>query len=105
MVWTDEKRQAEMEGFRRRRVREALAAVVVVVAIVWAALATYDRRGGPIGSWRGLTALAVVVGYFVFHALNWRCPACGRYMRQFDWRRPSCAECGAALAASPDARE
>jgi hypothetical protein len=39
MVWTDEKRQAEMEGFRRRRVREALAAVVVVVAIVWATIA------------------------------------------------------------------
>jgi hypothetical protein len=98
---TDEKDQIR-EQFNRCRIREVLALLVALVAVVWAAEATYEQPGGPLGSPAGLAALGVVLACFLFHVVNWRCPACRRYLGSFRWGMPSCRWCHTKLAADAD---
>ena len=98
---TDEEAQIG-EQFQRRRIREVLALLVGLVAVVWAAEATYERPGGPLGSQVGLAALGVVLACLLFHVVNWRCPACRRYLGAFHWGMPSCRRCGTKLASDAD---
>jgi hypothetical protein len=88
--------------FQRRRIREVLALLVALVAVVFAAEDGYEQPGGPLGSPAGLAALGVVLACFLFHVVNWRCPACRRYLGFFHWGMPSCRWCGTKLAAGAD---
>jgi hypothetical protein len=90
------------EQFQRSRIREVLALLVMLVAVVWAAEDGYEQPGGPLGSPAGLAALGVVLACFVFHVVNWRCPACRRYLGLFHWGMPSCPWCGTKLASDVD---
>lgn len=94
-----ERRQEIVREFQRRRTRELLAGVPFIAAFV----VIYQLRANPeyeIGGLSGppllLAAIAVIAGVLLHHAVNWRCPACGRNF----WRGinvPLCRHCGAVF--------
>jgi hypothetical protein len=69
--------------FRKRERRQLLAVLPLMLAVVAAKLA-HDHPGGTVfaqPAWSFyVLAIALVVGSVLFALLNWRCPACGRYL-------------------------
>ena len=87
---------AVIEDFRRRRNREALAACLLAVAVAGAAVVSYFDVGRRM-AWIFAMAVAIIA-YAAFHAMNWRCPACGCYLANRSiWFTPRCDACGAAF--------
>jgi ribosomal protein L37AE/L43A len=97
-----ERRQEIVREFQRRRTREMLAGVPFIAAFV----VIYQLRANPEYEIAGLSgppllmaAIAVIAGVLLHHAVNWRCPACGRNF----WRGinvPLCRHCGAVFVGS-----
>jgi hypothetical protein len=92
----DEKVVAE---FRRRERRQLLAIIPLLLAIVLTKVA-HDHTGGTVlgvPAWiLYLVATAFVAGAVLFALLNWRCPACNRYLGR-GAPRGHCPRCGARL--------
>jgi len=85
--------------FRKRERRQLLAVLPLMLAVVAAKLA-HDHTGGAVfalPAWSFyVMAVALVVGAVVFSVLNWRCPACRRYLGRGAIRE-TCPRCGRRL--------
>jgi hypothetical protein len=97
--YTEPQKEYFKAMFARRRRHQLVVAVPAMIAIV--ALILGDEPGAgavyglPVAIWA--PALAIVVGTaLVFSFLNWRCPACNRYLgRGLNPR--FCPRCGVQL--------
>ncbi len=98
-VYTEQQKLEFKEQFRARRRRQMLATLPLLACV---ALMFWFRRqpGAQIGGlsldqllpWLGV----LVVGFIVFTLVNWRCPACRRYLGK--GIGPNfCRKCGIAL--------
>lgn len=97
---TKENRERQViREFGRRRARQ-LAAVVAVIFLMISLLWKMGHPGVLLGelSRSTVTALEVILiaGFVLFSSLNWRCPACGRYLGA-DINPRGCRKCGARL--------
>lgn len=100
----DEKGEANPEviaEFGKRRMRQLIAIIPVVMAIVPLLLL---EDAGPEGVF-GIPAvviapisIGVVIGILIFSVINWRCPACRRYLGRGMSPR-FCPKCGVPLQA------
>jgi len=77
----------ELPYIVRKRIRRILIALCVVTAVLYAV------NGAPWTLWTFVAALAV---YFLFHAVLWRCPACGVSLGNMVVPR-NCYNCGEPL--------
>lgn len=89
-----------IQEFRNRRNRQ-LAAIAISVFLLIALLWRHSHPGLIFGelSKTAVTIgeIAIIAGFIIFSATNWRCPACGRYLgRDINLRR--CRKCRAVLA-------
>jgi len=98
--YTDQQKAEFKAAFAAKRRRQwqlvvlpALAAVIVIVIV----------GGRPEGMLLGLSAavwrpvaFAVVLAAVVFSFINWRCPACGRYLGR-TFNPEYCSHCGIPL--------
>lgn len=84
--------------FELRRGRQLIAICVALFLVLFLAL-LYQR---PTAAWvfskkTVSTAQVMVIAAFIgFSRLNWRCPACNKYMGSDIYRR-YCRKCGAML--------
>jgi hypothetical protein len=91
-------RKEEEESIRRqykaRRDRQLLAISFAVILLLF--LTLIYRRPDLLGEMRKDAIVSgqvfVIVGFFVYSFLNWRCPSCGRYMGNDIFRR-TCKRC------------
>lgn len=86
--------------FRARRLRQILLVIPFLPLMI--AIATADKQTGD--TWLGLSEgallfalLPMVLLALVFSLMNWRCPACNRYLGKQLWVR-HCPQCGVQLA-------
>lgn len=85
-----------IRNFRVRQTRQYLGIAVTLVLLVSLVL-VYRRPDifGEISKRIILFAQMIcIVAFVVFSSLNWRCPACNRYLGN-DIARLSCRRCGA----------
>lgn len=85
--------------FARRRTRQLIALVPVLIAI--ALLFWFDRhRGASIAGINPdampIVPFAFVAGVVLFSLFNWRCPACSGHLGR-GWNPRYCPKCGASL--------
>lgn len=94
-----ENQNKQVREFRRRKARQVYAiilAVFLLISLVW-------KMGHP-GFFLGelsrptvsLLEIIVIAGFLLFSTVNWRCPACGRYLGP-DIDPRGCRKCGAKL--------
>jgi heme A synthase len=87
-----------MEAFRVRQGRQFLAIAATLVILVL--LTLIYKRPDILGEFSRYTIFSVqllVIAAFVgFSALNWRCPACNKYLGK-DINKHICKECGKRL--------
>jgi hypothetical protein len=100
ITYTHDQKAALRAEFARRRKRQLFVSIPLVVFMVGVLIALDEKTKAPLF---GL-APSVVVGIFVvvmggglvFSLLNWRCPACERYLGKHI--NPSfCHRCGVPL--------
>jgi hypothetical protein len=100
MQYTHEQSAGFKTEFARRRKRQLLATIpllVVVLAIAMGSGKSSNQLFGlPVTIW-GPVAAAVFIGTFAFAFQNWRCPACNKYLGK-DWGPRFCPKCGVALS-------
>ncbi len=85
--------------FKRRRTRQLTAialALFSLLSLAW----KLNHPGLLLGelSRTTVTALEIIfiAAFALFSGLNWRCPACNRYLGR-DINPPGCRKCGARL--------
>lgn len=82
-------------SYALRRRRQAVSAVPVGILAVTSAVGGGGLLGLPEGT-ALLVVGTVVLGFFGFSLVNWRCPACDAYLgRRFNPR--ACPSCGQQL--------
>jgi hypothetical protein len=100
MTYTEDQKAAFRAEFASRRKRQLLVSIPLVVVMLGVMIVLDDKSKAPA---LGLSP-SVVIGIFavvmggglVFSLLNWRCPACARYLGKHI--SPSfCHRCGVAL--------
>jgi ribosomal protein S27AE len=100
MTYTDDQKAAHRAEFASRRKRQLFVSIPLLVLMLGFMIVLDDKSKAPAF---GLSP-SVVVGVFallmggglVFSLLNWRCPACGRYLGKHI--NPSfCHRCGVPL--------
>ena len=87
-----------MENFRMRQNRQYLALAIALLLLVFSVL-LYRRSDifGEISKQTIFTAQIIIIAAFiVFSIVNWRCPACNRYLGA-DIYREICKKCGTRL--------
>lgn len=98
-AYTDHQKAEFKAEFAVKRRRQWLGVLVALVAVVGVAiLGNRPQRnllGLPASAWQTL-AIVAVLGVVVFSLINWRCPACGRYLGR-TFNPAFCARCGIAL--------
>jgi Zn finger protein HypA/HybF involved in hydrogenase expression len=93
---TEEQEKQFKRQFAARQRRQRVAATSAVVAVPLGVIASVGSGVSPIRLFVILAAGVFVLGVLVFSFVNWRCPACGRYLGQIPIRR-HCPKCGVAL--------
>jgi len=98
-AYTPQQKAEFKAEFAVRRRRRWLGVAVIFIAVLVVVL-TGNRIGGPllgIGAavWQPV-GVVVVLGAVVFSLINWRCPACGRYLGR-TINPAFCPRCGIAL--------
>lgn len=87
-----------IKAFQVRQNRQYLALAVTLLLLVF--LVFLHKRSDIFGEISRQiifgAQLAVIVSFIVFSALNWRCPACNRYLGT-DIYRHVCKKCGTRL--------
>ena len=100
MEYTEEQKATFKQQFARRRKRQLILAVPLVVMVLGFAVLTDERNQvtlpGIPASILPAVFLAVVVGALIFSLRNWRCPACDKYLGKGVNPR-FCPKCGVAL--------
>ena len=100
MTYTEDQKAAFRAEFAMRRKRQLFVSIPLVIFMVGVMIALDEKTKAPVF---GLSAsvvggiFAVVMGGgLVFSLLNWRCPACQRYLGKHI--NPSfCHRCGVPL--------
>lgn len=86
-------------AFRRRRIRQLAAALLVLAAFLVIVLPDHGVRislPGVSPDALRVAAGAAILAVLVFTAVNWRCPGCRRYLGR-SISPPYCAGCGVPL--------
>lgn len=98
-TYTREQQMEFKERFRSRRKRQIILAVPFIGVVLAVFLTRHskgqDVYGIPLEVW-GPVFLLLVLGALVFSFLNWRCPACDRYLGR-DISPRFCTQCGVEL--------
>jgi hypothetical protein len=87
-----------MKDFRVRQSRQLFAMAITLLFLIFFVL-LYKRPDlfGEISKQAILAAQVVLIAAFIgFSALNWRCPACNKYLGQ-DINRRKCRKCRTRL--------
>lgn len=97
---TFEKREDHvLKEFERRKSRQ-LTAIVLALFLLFSLLWKIRHPGIVLGELSRPAAfvleLILIAAFVLFSALNWRCPACGRYLGPNISPR-GCRKCGARL--------
>lgn len=99
MEYTEPQKQVFRTTFARRRRHQLVVAVPVMVVIVAAILGHEPGAGSvyglPVALWAPLLVVVVAVALIVSF-VNWRCPACNRYLGR-GWNPKFCPKCGVQL--------
>ncbi|MGH7470954.1 MAG: hypothetical protein ACRENP_23650 [Longimicrobiales bacterium] len=84
--------------FKRRRARQLLASGLAIIVIVPMFFGGPGRDGvGGMSESTFLTlAMVLLAGAAIYSLINWRCPACTRYLGR-SINPAFCAKCGAQL--------
>jgi len=98
--YTDDQKAAFRVEFALRRKRQLFVSIPLIVVMLGLMTVLDEKRKAPV---LGLSPSVVVAvfavlmgGALVFSLLNWRCPACGRYLGKHI--SPSfCHRCGVPL--------
>jgi hypothetical protein len=97
--YTDHQKAEFKAEFAVKRRRQWLAVLPALAAVVVIAIVSGRQAGGFLGLdpaiWQPI-AFVVVLGAVGFSLVNWRCPACGRYLGR-TFNPAFCARCGIAL--------
>ena len=100
MEYTEEQARGFKEEYSKRRKRQLLATLPIVLVMLAVSLGGRGRPdelfGLPAAVWGPLLA-AVFVGALAFAFKNWRCPACNRSLGK-NWALRFCPKCGVGLA-------
>jgi hypothetical protein len=100
MTYTEDQKAAHRAEFAMRRKRQLFVSIPLVIFMIGVLIALDEKTKVPVF---GLSP-SVIVGIFVvvmggglvFSLLNWRCPACQRYLGKH--MNPSfCHRCGVPL--------
>lgn len=99
MEYTEPQKANFRTMFARRRRHQLVVSVPVMIVIVAAIFGDEPGAGSvyglPVAIWA--PALAIVVGAaLIFSFLNWRCPACNRYLGR-GLNPKFCPRCGVQL--------
>lgn len=98
MEYTEEQKNEFKAQFAKKRRNQRILRVPTIAAIISVTLG--ERHvGQALGVSREIirgAAFVVVLGYLVFSLINWRCPACGKYLRR-GLSPNHCPHCGVAL--------
>ena len=89
--YTEQQKEQFKQEFAAKD-RRQFVTFISIVSIVLLMLLT----AGHLPWFVPVSGLAIVMGAFVFSFVNWRCPACGKYLGQIPVRR-HCPRCGVAL--------
>ena len=98
-MYTGQDDQQVMAEFRQRRTRQLIVCVPVIAAIIPLVML---EDAGPAGLWGiptsvvGAVCIAVIVAVLVYSLVNWRCPACNKYLGKGINPR-YCRNCGTQL--------
>jgi hypothetical protein len=85
--------------FRRRRTRRRVLAIPVTLAVLmllWVGSGSVNAIFGIPDTVLVIGLFAIIVGAFVFQAIDWRCPKCGEYLGR-GVSALSCRRCGFEL--------
>jgi hypothetical protein len=88
------------QDFARRRMRQWILVIPMVLAIIAIRLADSAEEtlyGMPPGVVIGV-GFALIIGAIIFSLINWRCPACSKYLGK-GINPTFCAKCGFKLKA------
>ena len=87
-----------IEEFKRKRTRQIMAVGPIILALI----ALFSVEGNPAGIF-GLPpntvltiSFALIISVLIFSLLNWRCPACNKYLGKAI-NPKFCAKCGVQL--------
>jgi len=98
MEYTEQQKTEFKAEFSRRRRNQLIATVPMIAAVLGAAFGegyitqTLGLRMEVFGG----IALVVIAAGVIFSLVNWRCPACGRYLGK-GMGPNHCPKCGVAL--------
>lgn len=96
-VDTGQRRAKLVAEFQRRRRRQLLVSIPLVVVIL--GVGAVGGEGGVLGVSQVVLAgvlVALIFGMLLFSFRNWRCPACDAYLGRYMNPR-HCSACGALL--------
>ncbi len=85
--------------FKTRQTRQIIAiAAALFLVLLSAVIKKRPDLFGSVPSTALFGAQAVVIAAFLgFSAVNWRCPACGKFLGK-DLHRSRCGKCGVGLS-------
>jgi hypothetical protein len=83
------------QEFRRRWIRQLVVTLIALAALALSGAFTRNAGvdSGPIPPY---LLVAIVIGLLIFSLVNWRCPACNRYLYRDIYPR-HCSGCGTQL--------
>src|SRR5687767_9013866 len=100
MAYTEDQKARLRKEFAHRRKKQLFVSIPIAVFMIGVLIALDEKSKGPIlglSPSMVVTVFMVVMGAgLVFSLINWRCPACRRYLGKHI--NPSfCHRCGAPL--------
>ena len=98
MEYTEEQKNKFKAQFAKKRRNQRILALPAIAAIISVTVGHrhIGQALGVSGELAWGAAFVVVLGYLVFSLINWRCPACGKYLRR-GLSPNHCPQCGVAL--------
>ena len=84
--------------FQKKRTRQFAALAPVVLAFI-GLISVEGKSVGLFGLSPGMTlgvSFTLIIGVLIFSLLNWRCPACNRYLGKA-FNPKFCSKCGVQL--------
>ena len=86
------------EEFRKKRVRQIMAVVPMILAFI-GLVSVEDNPAGLLGLPPKIVlglSFAVIVSILIFSFINWRCPSCEKYLGKA-FNPKFCTKCGIQL--------
>ena len=99
MEYIEPQKETVRTTFARRRRHQLVVGLPVMIVIVAAILGDEPGAGSvyglPVVLWAPVLAIVVATA-LIFSFVNWRCPACNRYLGR-GWNPKFCPKCGVQL--------